>query len=79
MHDFPEVLNFNWLFVKLNRFISKLAVNSPHSLLECHFHLHLRAVQNLGMLANSRWSSGRPSDTATNGIEANGHSNIHYK
>jgi hypothetical protein len=67
MGDFTKILNFNWLFLKLNRFISKLAVSSSHALLECLVHLHLSAVQNLGMLANSGWSSGRPSDTATNG------------
>ena len=33
MGNFPEVLNFNWLFLKLNRFICQLAVGSPRSLL----------------------------------------------
>ena len=38
---FPEVLNFNWLYLKLNWFIRKLAVGYPCSLLHKDFTVPL--------------------------------------
>ena len=35
MGNFPEVLSFNWLFLKLNRFICNLQPVLSHSLLIC--------------------------------------------